>query len=311
MQKTITTVPVSLAEIRTAQATIAPYLRPTPLHQYRPLSTALGCDLYVKHENHNITGSFKIRGGINLMHNLKQQGVKGVITFSTGNHGLSIATAASIMGISATIAVPVGSTPAKINAIGATGAELIEFGKDMTETEIHAKEIARKRGLYLVHPANNAHLLNGVGTGFLEIAEAVPDLDAVFKAMNPSVEIIAVQAKQAQGAYASWQAGKIVSRPINTDAGGVATPSAYELPFSIYKDSLADFVLLTEPELDRGMAFALHYTHNLTERAGSASLMAAFKLKERLQGKKVAIQMSGCNASAKEMTIASKWASLF
>jgi len=177
-----------------------------------------------------------------------------------------------------------------------------------------------ERGLYFVHPANEPHLINGVATEFIEIIERVPDLDVmiipigagseaaaaitVFKQIRPQIEIIAVQAEASQAAYLSWKAGKIVTAPNTTFAGGVATGTAYDIPFSLYKNALAKFVLLTESDLYEGIALAAHHTRNLTEGAGSACLRAAFKIRDHLSGKKVALQMIGGNASGVELQTA-------
>ena len=156
-----------------------------------------------------------------------------------------------------------------------------------------------------------------MATGFLEILEELPDLEVlmiplgggsevaaacgVIKRIKPELELIAVQAEASQAAYLSWKAGQIVTAPNRTFAGGVATGTAYELPFALYKDALADFVLLTEEELYQGLALAAHHTRNLTEGAGSATLRAAVKIRAKLAGKTVACQVSGGNASGAEL----------
>jgi threonine dehydratase len=277
----------------------------------------VGAAVFVKHENHNPTGTFKIRGGINLMHHLKQAGTRGVITYSTGNHGISVATSASLFGLNAVVVVPEQSNPIKVQSIRDAGAHLVEYGKDFEAAGRKVAELAAEQGLYSVHPANEPLLINGVATEFVEILEAVPDLDCliipigagseaaaaitVLKAVRPKVEIIAVQAQASPAACLSWQQKKILSAPNTTFAGGVATGSAYELPFSLYRDHLADFVLLTEEELSQGIALAAHHTRNLTEGAGASCLRAAIKLRDRLAGKTVVIQMSGGNASSQEL----------
>ncbi len=311
---------LSLAHALGAREILRPHLSPTPLGQYPGLDRHIGAQLYVKHENHNPTGTFKIRGGINLMHHLAGRGISGVTTYSTGNHGTSVATSARMFGLTATVVVPEGSNPLKLQAIRDAGAELIEHGKDFEAAGRKVAQLVEERGLYFVHPANDPHLINGVATEFLEIIERVPDLDVmiipigagseaaaaitVLKQIRPQIEIIAVQAEASQAAYLSWKAGDIVTAPNTTFAGGVATGTAYAVPFSLYKDALADFVLLTETELYEGIALAAHYTRNLTEGAGSACLRAAFKIRKRLAGKKVAVQMSGGNASGAELRVA-------
>lgn len=159
-------------------------------------------------------------------------------------------------------------------------------------------------------------MINGVGTGFLEIIEKLPGLDAVivpigagseaaaavtvFKTVKPSVEIYAVQAEASSAAHLSWSTGAIKTAPNTTFAGGFATGVGYESTFEVYKDQLADFVLLSEEEIYQGIALAGFYTQNLVEGAGASTIAAAIKLKDKLNGKKVALQCSGCNASSEE-----------
>jgi threonine dehydratase len=309
--------PISLKETIQAREVIADVLTPTPLTFYPGLSNVIGAEVYIKHENHNPTGAFKIRGGINLMHYLKQAEVPGVITFSTGNHGLSTATSAKWAGIPATVVVPLNNNPVKNRAIREAGAELVEAGATFEEASQTVDQLSRERGLYYVHPADEPLLINGVGTEFLEIIEKLPDIDVmivpigagseaaaavtVLHALKAEVQIIAVQAKNSPAAYNSWRVKKICEASNTTFAGGFATGKGYETTFEIYKDNLHDFVLLSEEEIYDGIAAALYYTHNLAEGAGSSTIMAAWKLREQLKGKKVALQMSGCNASPQEI----------
>lgn len=309
--------PVSYTEVLKARSLVYQYLEPTHFTRYDNLSSVIEAEIFIKHENHNPTGSFKVRGGINLMHHLKNSGIKGVITFSTGNHGLSIAQSAAWLGIKATIVVPENNNPVKNRSIRSTGVTLIEAGKTFEEAASVVAELSDKQNLYYAHPANDPHLINGVGTEFVEIIEAVPDLDAVIlpigagseaasavtvlKTINPDIQIFAVQAESSSAAYQSWKAGKIVSSENTTFAGGFATGVAYEVPFEIYKDNLADFVVLSEEEIYEGIALAGYYTHNFLEGAGASTIMAAIKLKNLLKGKKVALQFSGCNASPDEI----------
>lgn len=251
------------------------------------------------------------------MHHLKNTGINGVVTFSTGNHGLSIAQSAAWLGVEASIVVPENNNPVKNRSISSTGATLIEAGKTFEEASAIVDELSDKENLYCVHPANEPHLINGVGTEFIEIIEAVSDLDAVIlpigtgseaaaaltvlKSINPDIEVFAVQAESSSAAFKSWKAGKIVSSANATFAGGFATGTAYEVPFEIYKDNLAGFVVLSEEEIYEGIALAGYYTHNFLEGAGASTIMAAIKLKRLLKGKKVVLQFSGCNASPDEI----------
>jgi threonine dehydratase len=308
---------ISLSNALGARDVLKKYLNPTSLNRYPSLDRLVGARVFIKHENQNPTGTFKIRGGINLMHELEKAGITGVITYSTGNHGVSVATSAKLFGLDAVVVVPERSNPLKIQSIKDAGAELIEYGADFEAAGRKVAQLVDERGLYFVHPANEAHLINGVATEFIEILEAIPDLDTmiipigagseaaaaitVLKQIRPEIEIIGVQAEASQAAYKSWTQKKVVSSSNTTFAGGVATGTAYEVPFSLYKEGLEDFVLLTEEELYEGIALSAHHTRQMTEGAGSSCLRAAVKIRNRLQGKKVVIQMSGANASAREL----------
>jgi len=312
--------PISVAEVLRARQVLRPHLRPTPLRRYESLCRLVGADVYVKHENQNLTGTFKIRGGLNLMHHLRSRGVKGVITYSTGNHGTSIATSARMMGLAALVVVPRASNPLKVQAIRDAGAEVVEWGSTFEEAGRKVEELREERGLYLAHPANEPLLIDGVGTGFLEVLEELPDLEVmlvplgagseiaaaltVLKSIRPRIQVIAVQAQASSAAHRSWREGRIVEAENRTFAGGVATGTAYRVPFDIYSRLLDDFVLLTEEELYEGIALAAHHTRNLAEGAGSATLRAAVKIRERLSGRKVALQFSGGNAGPDEIEAA-------
>jgi len=309
--------PISISEVFRSRPVVGALAKPTQLIRYEGLSQVIGADVHVKHENHNPTGTFKIRGGINLMSHLRRKGLKGVITFSTGNHGLSIATAAKWFGLDAVVVVPEKSNPTKIRAIRECGAELVEAGSTFEEAARAVDALCQERGLYYAHPADEPLLINGVGTGFLEIVEELPDVDViivplgagseaaaavtVFRALRPEARIVAVQAECSPAAYQSWRDGRICHAANMTFAGGFATGKAYDVPFQIYRDALDDFVLLTEDEIYDGIGAAFYYTHNLAEGAGAAAIAAAYKLRNQLAGKMVALQMSGCNAAPEEI----------
>ncbi len=313
--------PVSLIEVMRARERIRPLLQPTQCLHNAELSQLLEANVFIKYENQNPTGSFKIRGGLNLMAQLVEHDIAGVITFSTGNHGLSTAYSAVQFDIPATIVVPQNNNPAKNRLIKNTGAKLVEAGDNFEQAAQVVEELCQQQSLYYVHPANQPQLINGVGSEFLEMLEIVPELDAVIvpigagseaaaaittlKAINPAIEVYAVQAEQASAAYQSWRAGKILSSTNAAFAGGFATGIAYDLPFSIYKNQLTEFVLLSEDEIYQAIALAAFYTHTLLEGAGAATIMAAIKLKDQLRGKNVALQFSGCNASSDEWRKAS------
>src|SRR5262245_34031946 len=147
--------PPTLHDIYLARRRIADLLRPTPLMQHPVLADELGADVYVKHENHNPTGAFKVRGGVNLMSSLSDdERRRGVISASTGNHGQSIAFAAQRLGVACTIVTPVGNNPEKNAAMRALGADVIEHGRDFDEAREYVERLTMERGLRYIHSAN-------------------------------------------------------------------------------------------------------------------------------------------------------------
>src|SRR5215475_9812002 len=169
--------PPTLDEISDARARVYRVLRPTPLIRHPLLALETGLDVYVKHENHNPTGAFKVRGGLNLIGSLPGQERRGVITASTGNHGQSIAFACQRAGIPCTVFTPVGNNPDKNAAMRAYGADVVEYGRDFDDARERVEEIHADRGLRYVHSANEPLLIAGVGTLALEIFDDLPNVD--------------------------------------------------------------------------------------------------------------------------------------
>lgn len=304
---------VSFHGIVAARKVVNRYLQRTPLRHYQELSEKLGFQAYVKHENHLITGCFKVRGGINFIYNLpKDLKERGVVTATRGNHGQSIAFAATQFGVKATVVVPYGNNPDKNSAMKAFGAELIEYGKDFDEALELCEKLQTERGLYYIHPCLEPELFHGVGTYSLEIFEDLPDVNAIIvpigggsgvcgaitvaKAINPNVKVIGVQAENAPAIYRSWKEGKHVETDsCDTIADGLATRVPFSLPFSIIKDGIDEIILVSEDEIREGIRTALRYTHNLAEGAAASTIAGAYKLTEKLAGQNVAMVMSGGN----------------
>ena len=304
----------TLHDVISARGRIAPYVWRTPLHHYLALDALLDAEVWVKHENHQRLGAFKMRGGINLLSRLTdEEKRRGVITASSGNHGQSIAYAAGILGVKCIVCVPEGANPGKVEAIQNLGAEAVHHGPYFDITNEYAQRLAKEEGYRYIHAVNEPLLIAGVGTYTLEILEDLPDVDYIIvplgggsgacgacivaKSVNPDIKVVAVQSESAQAAYLSWKTGDIVEAPMESAAEGLATGRGYELPQSILRDLLDDFVLVSDAEMERAIVTHLEKTHNLTEHAGAASLAGALKIKERLRGKKVALVMSGGNLS--------------
>jgi threonine dehydratase len=305
----------TLRDVLAARPRVYALVRPTPLIRHPLLAAETGLDLYVKHENHNPTCSFKIRGGLNLVAGLSAAERRGVISASTGNHGQSIALAAQRERVPCTIVTPLGNNPDKNASMRAMGAEVLELGKDFDEAREHVERMCVERGLRYVHSANEPMLIAGVATYALEIFEALPDADAIVvpigggsgacgcglvrTALGSRATIIGVQAERADAFTRSWRAGsRVASTSANTFAEGMATRVTFDLTFEILRRELDEIVTLTEEELAEGVRIALRATHNLAEGAGAASLVAACKLRDRLAGKKVVCVMSGGNLDA-------------
>jgi threonine dehydratase len=276
------------------------------------LAAETGLEIFVKHENHNPTCAFKVRGGLNLVGQLSPDERRGVITATTGNHGQSIALACQREGVPCTIVTPVGNNPEKNAAMRAFGADLIEFGRDFDEAREKVEQLQHENGLRYVHSANEPALVAGVATYALEIFEERPDADAILvpigggsgacgcaivrSALGSRAKVIGVQAERADAFARSWHgSARVVGGQADTFAEGMATRVTFDFTFGILKKELDAVVTLTEDELAEGVRLALRATHNLAEGAGAAPLMAAMKLRDQLAGKKVVCVMSGGN----------------
>ena len=307
--------PPTLDDVYAARGRVYSLMQPTPLLRHPLLSAEIGLDVLVKHENHNPTCSFKIRGGLNLIASLSGVERRGVISASTGNHGQSLALAAQREGVPCTIVTPLGNNPDKNASMRAMGAEVLEFGKDFDEAREKVEQMCLDRGLRYVHAANEPLLIAGVATYALEIFETLPDADVVIvpigggsgasgcalvrTGLRSRAAIIGVQAARADAFARSWKTGtRVVTSSAETFAEGMATRVTFDLTFSILANELADVVTLTEEELTEGVRLALRTTHNLAEGAAAASLMAAKKLRDQLSGKKIVCIMSGGNIDA-------------
>ncbi|HEX2618698.1 MAG TPA: threonine/serine dehydratase [Phototrophicaceae bacterium] len=304
----------TFTDVLLAQRRIRPYLPPTPLYTYSAVNQLIGTTVFIKHENYQPVGAFKIRGGINLISQLTDDERKrGVVTASTGNHGQAIAYAAWLFGVKAQIVVPEGANPGKVAAIQGMGAEIIVHGAKFNDSVRHAEYLGQEQGIRFVSNGNEPLFIAGVATHTLEMLEAQPELDVIIvpvgsgggaagtciaaHAINPAVRVIAVQSEKAPASYESWKHHEIREAANTTFAEGMATGRGFELPQQILWEDLNDFVLVSDEEIMQGMVWMIEHAHTLTESAGAASLAAAYKLREQLQGKKVGIIVSGGNTS--------------
>ncbi len=307
-----------MTDVLDAARLIAPHLPRTPMWSYPVLDGRLGVRTLVKHENTQPTGAFKVRGGINLLARMPEgQRAAGVLTYSTGNHAQSIAYAARLFGVPCTVVMPENPNPAKVAAVEALGALVEVKGATMVEAGEYAAGVAKDRGNRLVSPADDAALISGVATLYLEMLSDHPDLDAIFvpvgagtgaagaclvaKAVAPRCRVIGVQSSQAPAAHDSWRAGELVRRPMRTAADGLATGSAYPLPQGIMRRDLDGFALVTDDEIRAAQRLLLTEAHTLSELAGAAALAALVAAKDEFAGRTVGIVCSGANAGPAEL----------
>lgn len=308
----------SLADVLRARIQIRPYLRPTPLYPYAALRRLVGTKVWVKHENHQPVGAFKVRGGVNLISQLStDEQRRGVIAASTGNHGQSIAYAAQLFGIRAIICVPERANPVKVDSMQDLGAEIIVHGRDYDDAREYCERLAADEGYRYIHSGNEPLLIAGVATATLEILEEQPDVDVIIvpigggsgaagasivaDAMRPRIQVIGVQSEAAPAAYRSWQTRHLVEDRMGTYAEGLATRTAFELPQRILWEHLDDFILVSDDEIRQAQRTMIEKTRNLVEAAGASPLAAALKIKERLTGKRVAMICSGGNVSPEQL----------
>jgi threonine dehydratase len=306
------------ADVLAAQLRIAPHLPKTPLFSYPALDERVGAHVFVKHENHQPVGAFKVRGGVNLVAQLSDtERRRGLIAASTGNHGQSIAFAARRFGVKARICIPERSNPVKVAAMKSLGAELIVGGVDFDEARENAERLAAEHGYRYVHSGNEPHLIAGVATETLEILAEQPAIDVVIvpvgggsgaagacivaKAVNPAIRVTAVQSKAAPAAYLTWKENRPVQSESHTYAEGLATRVPFELPQTILREHLDDFLLVSEQEIRVAQRTMIETTHNLIEASGAAPLAAALRSADDVRGRRVALVASGGNVSAGQL----------
>jgi threonine dehydratase len=307
--------PITFADVAAARDRIAHYLSPTPLRRYPLLEQRVGrgIELWVKHENHQPTNSFKVRNGLSFVTALDGESRRrGVVAASTGNHGQGVAYGGALLETSVTVCVPVGNNPEKNAAMRGYGATVIEEGRDYDEAVHVMERIAREENRTLAHSTNDPRIIAGAGTMTLEILDQEPRIDAIILAVGggsqavgamtvartlaPKVAVYGVQAAGAAAIHDSWHARERRSTATAaTFAEGVATRTTYELTFPALLEGLVGFITVTDAEIAESVRVILSVTHNLVEGAGAIGLAATMKLRDELAGKRVAVVFSGGN----------------
>jgi threonine dehydratase len=303
----------TLDELESAAKTVRAFVPPTPAYAWPLLAATAGAEVVVKHENHTPTGSFKARGGLVYISEFLRSGAKpaGFVTATRGNHGQSIAMAATKNGIPAVIVVPEGNSPEKNAAMAAFGGEIVTGGRDFDESRGVAAAIQRERGYHFV-PSFHRDLVKGVATYAHELFLARTDLDAVYvpigmgsgisglitvrDLLGLKTEIIGVVADAAPAFALSFAAGHPVqTNSAATFADGVATRDPPAEALDIVRKSASRIVRVSEDEIAQAIRLYYTTTHNLAEGAGAAPLAALMKEKSRMAGKRIGLILTGGN----------------
>lgn len=305
--------PVTLSDVKLAQAVVRNVASHTPLVEERALSGLCGARVYLKLENLQYTGSFKVRGAYNKIANLPEaQRAKGVVTASAGNHAQGVALAAGAFGIPATIVMPETVPESKLAATRAYGANVVLHGRTFDEALARAHEIQRETGATFVHPFDDRMTVAGQGTVGLEILEDLPDPDAILvpvgggglaagiavavKALRPGTTIIGVQAENAPSMAEALRRGEPTAvRVAPTHADGTAVGKSGEVTFEIARSLLDGVVTVSEDEIADAVLFLLFKDKVLSEGAGALGAAALMAGKVDVKGKKAVVVISGGN----------------
>ena len=302
-----------LAALREAADYVHQHVPATPQHAWPLLAQRLGCQVWVKHENHAPTGAFKVRGGLVYVRSLLAGGEppRGLVTATRGNHGQSMALASRQAGIPLVIVVPEGNSREKNAAMRALGAELVEHGVDFDVAREEAARLADQLG-YAMVPSFHPELVRGVATYALELFEAVRDLDCVYvpigmgsgicgliqarNLLGLKTEIVGVVSSAADAYAQSFEQGRIVTTATaDTFADGMACRVPHPQAFALVREHAARIVRVTDNEVAEAMRVYHEATHNTAEGAGAAALAALMQERGRQAGKRVAVVLSGAN----------------
>ncbi len=303
---------VSKDRLESAAELVYGVFQGTPQYNWPLLSQHAGVEIWVKHENHTPTGAFKVRGGLVYMDNYRRSGnARGVIAATRGNHGQSVAFAASRAGVPATIVVPEGNSVEKNAAMRAFGGELVVHGHDFQESLEYAMQRAEGDGLSML-PSFDEPLVAGVGTYAMEFFTNAPELERVYvpiglgsgicgvlsarDALGLKTKVYGVVVDTAASYALSFEAGKVVStNSANTIADGMACRVPVEAAVESICKGVEDVVRITDEDVKHAMRLYYTHTHNVAEGAGAAPLAALLNDREALQGKRAGVILSGGN----------------
>jgi len=308
---------VTLHDIFQARQMIAPLVRRTPLIESDALGERAGASVYLKLETLQRTGTFKARGAANKILNLSDdERAQGVITVSTGNHGRAVAYVAGRLGITAVVCISERVPQNKVDALRRLRPELVVHGHGQDDAARRAENLRQERGLAMIHPFDDPHIIAGQGTIGLELLQARPEVDTVLvplsggglisgialalKSASPAIRVVGVSMERSPVMYHSLRAGHPVELPeedtlADSLLGGIGLENAHT--FSIVQQLVDDVILVSEEEIAEAMAFALKEHHLVTEGAGAVGIAALLNGKVNGLGRHVAVVVSGGNVS--------------
>ncbi len=311
---------LDLSAIRAARARIANRIHVTPTLSSTRIGARAGVRLFLKCENLQKTGSFKVRGALNKLSSLSDdERARGVITVSAGNHAQAMAWAAHSAGVHAVVVMPKPASPAKVEASRGYGAEVVLHGANGTESFPHALEMARERGLTFVHPFDDEWICAGAGTTGLELLEQVDDLDVVIvpigggglisgvalaiKESNPRIRVYGIEPKGAASTRLSLDSGRAMRiTSMTTIADGLAAPMTGELNYEVVKRYVDDVIVIDDDAIVEGVRQLLTNAKLLAEPAGAASVGALLARAVPVrEGERVAAIVSGGNVDSAKL----------
>jgi threonine dehydratase len=312
---------ISLADIRAARERVAPFVHRTPVTTSTRLGDRVGVKLFLKCENFQKTGSFKVRGVTNKLSQLDRASrERGVVTVSAGNHAQALAWGARENGIRATVVMPASASPAKVEASRGYGAEVVLHGETSIQAFTKARELEAQRGLTFVHPFDDPLICAGAGTTGLEVVEQVDDADVVvipiggggliggmlpaIKESNPRIRVYGVEPAGAPSTRRSLDEGHAVRlEKVSTIADGLAAPMMGELPYEIVRRYVDDVVLLEDDVIADAMGELLLNTKVLAEPAGATATAAVLQRAIPLRdGERVVVMVSGGNIDLRKLS---------
>ncbi|MHA1378341.1 MAG: threonine ammonia-lyase [Candidatus Helarchaeota archaeon] len=300
-------------QIKKAKALISDIIHETPLEFHTTFSEISGNQVYLKLENFQKTGSFKIRGAFNKISKLSEnERINGVIAASAGNHGQGVALAAKKTGIKCIIVVPIGTPIIKIQAIKSYDAEVIEFGKNFDEAYQKALEIQKQKSMTFIEPFNDMDIIIGQGTIGLEILNQLPDTDIIIvpigggglisgislycKAINPKIKIIGVQSEGVRTVYDSFKKGRLeVVETKDTIAEGIAVKRPGDITFKFIQKYVDDVITVNDEEITNAILMCIERAKIIVEGAGAVPIAAILNDKISVKNKKIVLVLSGGN----------------